>query len=38
MMGEEAHLALAELAVEHPDPAIRTLAGIAVGQPIGDTH
>lgn len=38
MMGDEAHLALAELALEHPDPTIRMLAGIAVGQPLGDRH
>jgi HEAT repeat protein len=38
LMGEEAHLILAELAAEHPDPGMRTLAGIAVGQPIGDRH
>lgn len=38
LMGDEAHLALAELSVEHPDEAMRTLAGIAVGQPIGERH
>jgi len=34
-MGDEAHETLAELAAEHPDPSMRTLAGIAIGQPIG---
>jgi len=37
-MGTEAHAALAEIAAEHPDAGMRTLAGIAVGQPIGDRH
>lgn len=38
LMGEEGHQVLAELASEHPDEGMRTLAGIAVGQPIGERH
>jgi len=38
LMGPEAHQALAEMAVAHPDEGLRNLAGIAVGQPIGDRH
>jgi HEAT repeat protein len=34
-MGPEAHLLLADYADGHPDPAIRALARIAVGAPIG---
>jgi HEAT repeat protein len=35
MMGTEAHLALLEIAASHPSETMRTLARIAVGQPIG---
>jgi hypothetical protein len=37
-MGEKAHLALIRLADEHEDEDIRTLAGLAVGRPIGHAH
>ncbi|MBW2418588.1 MAG: HEAT repeat domain-containing protein [Deltaproteobacteria bacterium] len=33
-----AQAALVEIAATHPDPALRTLADIALGRPIGDTH
>ncbi len=35
LMGDEGHEVLAGLARDHPDEGMRTLAGIAVGQPIG---
>lgn len=38
LMGAEAHVLLAEFAAAHPDAAIRTLARIAIGEPIGHDH
>ncbi len=38
LMGAEAHVLLAEFAVAHPDTAIRTLARIAIGEPVGHEH
>jgi hypothetical protein len=35
LMGPPARPALAELAADHPDEGIRTLARIALGLPIG---
>jgi len=38
MMGDEAHLALAEIARDHADAALRELARVAIGLPIGERH
>jgi hypothetical protein len=38
LMGAEGHLALAALAVEHPDESMRALARLAIGQDIGHQH
>lgn len=38
LMGAEAHVLLAEFAAAHPDAAIRTLARIAIGEPVGHEH
>ena len=38
LMGRQAHVALLEIATEHPNEGMRTLAEIALGQPIGDRH
>ena len=35
---EEAHAALVVIAKSHPDVGIRKLAGLAIGEPIGETH
>ena len=37
-MGHEAHLLLLKISEQHSDESLRTLAGIAVGKPMGHTH
>ena len=38
MMGKEAHQLLLQISEQHPDESLRTLAGIAVGKPLGHVH
>ena len=38
LMGDEGHVALAALALEHPDESMRALARLAIGQDIGHQH
>ena len=35
---EEAHVALVAIAMSHSDEGIRKLAGLAIGEPLGETH
>ena len=35
---QEAHTALVAIAKSHPDEGIRKLAGLAIGEPLGETH
>lgn len=37
-MGVEAHRLLLKISEQHPDKSLRTLAGVAVGKPLGHTH
>ncbi len=38
LMGSEAIVALMEIAAEHPDAGMRTIAEVALGRPVGDQH